>query len=660
MKGKLAVFGVFILCCIFILSGCAAAPATEAVVADTATPVPAEPTATQVVPTDTPEPTPTPEPPIPCNITFDSDRDNNLEVYSMGPDGSHQTNLTNNPGDDFDPVWSPDGSEIAFSSNRKNSQGDGLFIYVMNADGNYVHQLSQQGDSRFPDWSPDGSRIAFSSQGDIYVINVDGSNELNLTQSEEKDEQPKFSPDGQQIAWLRENENDRQVFVMDVNGSNTVQVTHGGKANDAEWTVDGRIFTHWENPDGICFNCVVTADGKEVIDGGGKGTIQEFLPFWTPDGRRVEMVSGQFPSDRKWENIFLVGEVFPDMFLNLSNTDANDRNPDIPARCGPVTEAIAENPVQEQPQATQPVPTGDIVLGYAMAGDKEYKESDLLKACNELQIQCIKGKDVAQLAEQNVNAIVYVSNRWDVLGSFSQIWDAAEGKRIPVFVADAESGVQSVYNLSTESTALQTSLEWMFKEMGDKGKLAYYNFGHNDYHQELIDGMLAKHPNIQATAMPADFGGNGYNEESIAKLVKDNPDLGGIWSDDNLNAIFWGLNNIEPSPVTVCPPRGDFLQPWKERIDSGSSFKCIATLVPGGTAYEAVYVAYFVLNGSTINPEKLGGYYGNTLKYDYPIITNENLEEWLGKIDTLQSGNWDTLEMRPMTPEEIKAAWFNE
>ncbi|MEM5796673.1 MAG: hypothetical protein AAGU23_10450, partial [Bacillota bacterium] len=105
-----------------VLSGCGAAetqaPKPDGTPTNTATqPATALPVATEA-------PTPEPEP-IPCNIAFDSDRDGSREIYSMAPDGSGQVNLTNNPADDFDPVWSPDGTQIAFVSNRETDAGEG-------------------------------------------------------------------------------------------------------------------------------------------------------------------------------------------------------------------------------------------------------------------------------------------------------------------------------------------------------------------------------------------------------------------------------------------------------------------------------------------------------------------------------------------------------
>src|SRR5262249_25622132 len=65
------------------------------------------------------------------NIVFISDRDGNTEIYSMNADGSGQTRLTNNPASDFAPAWSPDGTKIAFDSARDGNDE----IYTMNSDG---------------------------------------------------------------------------------------------------------------------------------------------------------------------------------------------------------------------------------------------------------------------------------------------------------------------------------------------------------------------------------------------------------------------------------------------------------------------------------------------------------------------------------------------
>ncbi len=113
-------------------------------------------------------------------------------------------------------------------------------------------------------------------------------------------------------------------------------------------------------------------------------------------------------------------------------------------------------------------------------------------------------------------------------------------------------------------------------------------------------------------------------------------------------------------PAILCSARQDILQGWKNLVTEHPAFGCFTAIKPGGNAYEAGYVAYYRLTGLELDPAALGGDFGNTLVYDYPRITNENLDEWLGKIGELRTNGWGGLELPPMTPEEIKEKWFLE
>src|SRR5207247_5112293 len=126
-------------------------------------------------------------------IAFITPRDGNPEIYVVNTDGSGSTRITSSPWQYFTPVWSPDGTKIAFSGYDGSSQ-----IYVVNADGSSVTGLTSIGSAWSPVWSPDGSKIAFTSYRDgnweIYLMNADGSGLRNLTNNPADDGSPAWRP----------------------------------------------------------------------------------------------------------------------------------------------------------------------------------------------------------------------------------------------------------------------------------------------------------------------------------------------------------------------------------------------------------------------------------------------------------------------------------
>jgi Tol biopolymer transport system component len=140
------------------------------------------------------------------------------DIYTVPLTGGKAKRLTGAPGNDDYPAFSPDGKTIAFVSHRK---GLGQ-IWVMNAsNGRQQRQLTRDavGKDQLPDWSPDGKRIAYEAQGDIWLMNADGSGQRNLTRDGASEFGPAWSPDGTRIAYVMRGA-ERRVYIMNVNGTN--------------------------------------------------------------------------------------------------------------------------------------------------------------------------------------------------------------------------------------------------------------------------------------------------------------------------------------------------------------------------------------------------------------------------------------------------------
>jgi Tol biopolymer transport system component len=202
------------------------------------------------------------------------------EIYVVRSDGTHVRNLTDAPdSNEWGPAWSPDGTRIAFNSDR----GGMPQVYVMNVDGTGVERLSDV-EGEYPAWSPDCTRIAFESyvggttpfgdpNYDVFIMDADGSNEQNLTNDPDSyDGYPSWSPDGEWIAFEstratpedfeppaydRERISDFDIWVMSADGTDPRNVTANLETLEKfpDWSSEGIVYTREgaivvTNPDG--------------------------------------------------------------------------------------------------------------------------------------------------------------------------------------------------------------------------------------------------------------------------------------------------------------------------------------------------------------------------------------------------------------------------
>ena len=198
----------------------------------------------------------------------------------------------------WSPALSPDRSLVAFSC-YVNGVGQ---IYVMNADGSNAVNISRNEHcDRTPVWSPDGSRIAFVSDRDgdwdIYVMNAYGSDVRVLADSTGIDRRPAWSPDGQVVAYESNRDGDFDIYLVDADGSNDrVLLSRARNEYEPRWSPDGRRVACTVGMYGVNRDVmVVRVDDRSVeYPLGLTRMASDWWPYdnitdicWSPDGTRI-------------------------------------------------------------------------------------------------------------------------------------------------------------------------------------------------------------------------------------------------------------------------------------------------------------------------------------------------------------------------------------
>lgn len=229
-------------------------------------------------------------------LAFGANVNGNFDVYSVLPDGQGLHRLTSDPGFDACPAYSADGKYIAWCATR----GTATEVWVMSQSGEDPRPVTHLGGSAtFPDFSPDGSRIVFNAllpgatAPDIFVINSNGTGLVPLTDSPAVDFFPAWSPDGTKIAFVSNRSGIGQVWVMNADGSNQVQLTCDSiqKGQVPDWSPDGskiayatETFDIWVikfNPDPS--ECAGSEQPQQLTS----GAPREWGTAWSPDGRQI-------------------------------------------------------------------------------------------------------------------------------------------------------------------------------------------------------------------------------------------------------------------------------------------------------------------------------------------------------------------------------------
>ncbi len=254
-----------------------------------------------------------------------NDANDHWQIWIADADLTNARQVAHFDGNAGWPVWSPDGSRIAFDGDLADPDptSDPYIndIYTIKPDGTGLRKLTDSVGyaGAASTWSPDGRLIAFEAdrgdypaQAGIYVMNArDGSNRHRITSLSpgvDWDGAPRFSPDGKHLAFTRFTSEGSAVHTIRLDGTGLQRLTPWDvNAGDADWSPDGMQLVFEANPTGFPRGSawVVGADGRHLknltpeptIEGVGDGYAD---PVFSPDGRTILVLHGLFFPDGRF------------------------------------------------------------------------------------------------------------------------------------------------------------------------------------------------------------------------------------------------------------------------------------------------------------------------------------------------------------------------
>jgi TolB protein len=242
-------------------------------------------------------------------IAFVSSRTSAKELWVMDYDGANQHPLTSLRSISLTPRWAPDTSRIAFTCYTKTGVGPAsphICMYSVDA-GKVVSFPHFKGTNSAPSWSPDGSQLVFSSSmagnPELYGISSGGSGLKRLTFANGASTSPVWNPKtGQSIAFVSDRTGVPKLYLMNSDGTNAqnLDLPDKGYLIDPSWAPNGQLLAFsWRRPTGNYDIYVMEVASRQIIELTRDAGRNE-RPSWAPDGRHIVFESTRSGTRQIW------------------------------------------------------------------------------------------------------------------------------------------------------------------------------------------------------------------------------------------------------------------------------------------------------------------------------------------------------------------------
>jgi Tol biopolymer transport system component len=208
------------------------------------------------------------------------------KIFLVNADGSNVRQLTQQGQNQSSPAWSPDGSRIVFL----NTTADTLNLSLIDVNTGRIQPLETTMPSKFsPSWSPDGTHImwqaGFPDPG-IYTINL-RTDDIQLLNKGWNNSPPQYSPDGEKIVFASLRGESPEIYVMNADGTNLSPLTDTPATEEnPRWSPDGQKILFTSNVNGAPQVFIMAADGNNLYQLTHSDYVLKDV-IWSPDGQQV-------------------------------------------------------------------------------------------------------------------------------------------------------------------------------------------------------------------------------------------------------------------------------------------------------------------------------------------------------------------------------------
>ncbi len=240
-------------------------------------------------------------------------------------------------------------------------------------------------------------------------------------------------------------------------------------------------------------------------------------------------------------------------------------------------------------------------------------------------------QQIQNLINRGVDAIIV--NPGDAEALRLSLEDAAAAGIVVVSI-DQEIDGEGIVNVVIDQTEwARISIRWLAESLGGEGDIVLIEgfVGHpaNTARMNGVEEVLAEYPDITVVGRETGSWDQATGQQVMSDFLASLPNIDGVWTQDGMaTGVLTAIRTANPDewPLSTGEARASYVQQWAEILEENPDYRTIGVVNPPGVATSGLLVATQLLLGREIDPEQLGGPYGNTLYVPIPYVVLN--EEW--------------------------------